>query len=577
MKELVRLARLLARHKGRIALGVGLALASLLANIGLLALSSWFIATMAIAGSLGLAMDYTLPAAGLRALAILRSLGRYAERLANHDATFRILGSLRLWLYRRLEPLAPAGTEGYGGGDLLARLGADVDELDDFYVRGLVPALVALLAGFCILPFLGRYDLRLAWIDGLGLAAAGLAVPAALAASAARPGRERILRSAELRAAVVEDLGGMAELLVLGAADGRADLALAKAEALDRCQRRLGSLKGLGEASMLAASSLAAWAAALVLVGLVGSGTLPRADMAMLTVFVLASFETVLPLPAAIQKLAEMSAAAGRVFELIDAEPPVQERPSSRAGTAAPPPPHAAALSVRDLAFRYAPGSPPVFEGLSFELSRGSRLGLAGPSGVGKSSLVGLLLRFREYQGGSIQLDSRDIRSMAPAEARSYFSVLPQSPFLFHASIRENLLVAAMPDGAPEGHPLGGPEGGPDELEARLLGALADAQLPRPVSGEAREPRREPGLDSDAGEMGGALSRGEIQRVAMARAFLKEAPIYILDEPTEGLDDSTAEALLESISGRLAGKSLIVISHLERDFAIVDQVLRMGR
>ena len=266
----------------------------MLANIGLLALSSWFIASMAIAGSLGAAMDYTLPAVGVRALAIIRAAGRYAERLANHDTTFRILSSLRLWFYERLEPLAPARLAAFRSGDLLARIRADIDTLDDYYVRGIVPAFAALLAGACILPFLSRYDPRLAWIDCLGLVFAGLAAPLALSALAARPGRESLLGSAELRASIVEEIEGMADLIALGAVAAHARRMDETAARLDRSQGRLASLRGVGEAAVVAASSLTVWGSAFVLVAIVGSGGLPRADMAMLTVFVLASFETIL-------------------------------------------------------------------------------------------------------------------------------------------------------------------------------------------------------------------------------------------------------------------------------------------
>ena len=588
MRELVRLARLLGPHRRRLVLGIGLALATVLANIGLLALSSWFIASMAIAGSLGAAMDYTLPAAGVRALAIVRALGRYAERLVNHDTTFRVLGSIRLWFYRRIEPLAPARLAGFRSGDLLARIRADIDTLDDYYVRGVVPAIVALLAGACILPFLSRYDPALAWIDGLGLVAAGLAAPLALACLAARPGRESVARSAELRASIVEEIEGMAELVVLGAAAPRARLMDEVSMRLDSSQRKLNSLQGIGEASIVAASSLSVAGAALVLISLVGSGALPPADMAMLTVFILASFETILPLPTAIQKSGEMAAAARRLFELLDAEPAVADG----SGGAAAAPPISATLSVRDLYFRYTqvaqrplqstssqstpagrytqvaqrplqstssqstPELPFVFDGLSFELPAGSRLGLAGPSGAGKSSLVNLLLRFWDYQGGTIELNGRDLRSFGLDEARRYFSVLPQAPFLYHASIRENLLVAARPEG-----------GEPDPAdEERLLEALEAAQaLGTPVQA-ARRPRFDRRRDG----------QGAVGRRAAAHGPRESLPQKGADLSPRRADrgprrrDRRCAARDDCRSSK--GASILIISHRERDLEIADRV-----
>ncbi len=552
---------------------MALALATLLSNIGLLALSSWFIASMAIAGSLNLAMGYTLPAAGIRALAIIRAAGRYAERLLNHDTTFRILASLRLWFYRRIGPLAPARLEEYRSGDLLARIRADIDGLDDYYVRGLVPAAVALLSASAILPFLARFDGRLALIDGLALAAAGLVVPALLALLAAAPGRAKVRTSAELRASIVEEIEGLSELVVLGAALPHAALMEELDARLCESQRRLNSLGGLGEAGLSAASSLAVWGGSLVLVSLVAAGALPPADLAALSVFVLASFECILPLPAAIQKAGEMAEAARRLFEILDAEPAVSAGSAAKASDSAAEIRSASALglSIRGLGFRYAPGLPTIFEALDLELPAGGRLGLAGPSGVGKSSLFSLLLRFWDYQEGSIELVAGngtqgpasylDLRSLGPDRARSFFSALPQAPFLYHASIRENLLLAAAPGGGP---------GGPG-LEERLLAACEAAQLGDLL---AKLPL---GLDTIVGETGRAVSGGELQRLVLARALLKEAPIYLLDEPTEGLDDATAEALLDAIARRLAGRSVIIISHRERDFRIAERVQRLDR
>ncbi|HTX73549.1 MAG TPA: thiol reductant ABC exporter subunit CydC [Rectinemataceae bacterium] len=559
MRELFRLAALIRPHWRRALLGLALALATLLANMALLALSSWFIATMALAGLAGVVIDYTLPATGVRALAIVRAAGRYVERLVNHDTTFRILGSLRLWFYRRIEPLAPARLVQYRSGDLLSRIRADIDTLDDFYVRGLIPALVAALALACIIPFLAHYDMRLAWIDAVALLAAGAAAPALLAGLAAAPGRQSVEAAAELRAVLVEELEGMAELIALGAAEDHARGLDLVSNRLDAAQRRLSSLTGLGDAALVAGSSLAVWGSAYVLVGLVAGGILPKADLAMLSVLVLASFEAVMPLPTAIQKAGEMAQAARRLFDIIDAEPAIAESASpGREASAAPRPAEvsASAISIRGLRFRYAPGLPPVFDAFDLELPRGGRLGIVGPSGCGKSSLLNVLLRFWEFESGRIEILGQELRGIPVAGLRRQFAVVPQSPFLYHASIRDNLLVALRPEG--------GDARGDDEermreaLEAARLGDLLRS-LPE-------------GLDSTVGETGRALSVGEAQRLALARAFLKDAPIILLDEPTEGLDDRTADELLSAIASHSSGRSLVLISHRERDMGIVDRV-----
>jgi ATP-binding cassette, subfamily C, bacterial CydC len=554
VRNLARLARLMLPQWRWALLGVLLSLLTLLANVGLLALSSWFITSMAIAGVAGLFMDTTLAAAGVRALALARCGGRYAERLVNHGTTFRILADLRIWFFERLEPLAPARLARYRGGDLLSRVRADIDTLDDFFLRGAVPFFVALLGAPCIAAFLARYDARLAWVECAVLTVAGALLPAGLKRLAAGPGKERVERAAELRSLIVEEAQGMAELLALGAVDAHAGKIEQASLALDRSQRRLSSLQGVGEAALLAAGPLAAWAAALFLVPAVSAGGVAPADMAMLLVVMLACVETVMPLPAVIQRGGEMAEAARRLFELADMRPAVVEA-AAVDGRREPVVAQSVALSIRDLRFRYSPDDPWILDGLSLDLPAGACIAIAGPTGAGKSTIVNVLLRFWDYEGGSITATPTssvgyELRGRPSEETRRLFSVVSQPPFVFHASIRENLLLGVA-DAVSD-----------DELLAAMETAqLAD--LVREIPG---------GLDAVVGESGRKLSVGEAQRLAMARALLKEAPVLLLDEPTEGLDDTTAAAFLSAVARRLHGRSVLIISHRERDLAIADCV-----
>jgi ATP-binding cassette, subfamily C, bacterial CydC len=575
MRDLLRLVGLVRPHWRLALLGLFLSLAALLANLGLLALSSWFIASMALAGLAGAVFDYTTAGAGVRALALGRAAGRYAERLVNHDVTFRILSALRVWFYERIEPLAPARLSSYRSGDLLSRIRADIDTLDDFYVRGVVPSIVAVLAVACILPFLAHFDARLAALDAAGLAFAGVLLPLLLRRLSARPGRERVAWAAELRASIVEEVQGMAELVALGAAEAHAGGVEAAGREMDRRQRTLASLQGLGDAGIVAASAVAVWAAAFVLAPVVAGGGLPRADMAMLTVLVLASFETIMPLPGVMQRAGEMAAAARRLFQIIDTEPAVREPAATEPGAEAPAAPAwlpagegapgPVSISVRDLRFRYSPELPWAIDGLSIDLTAGARIGIMGPTGAGKSSIVNVLLRFWDFQAGSIRVRGTDaveydLRSIPTEDARRLFSVVQQAPYLFHASIRENLVIA-LPSPSNSAAPL---------REEALRSALQTAQLTELVASLPD------GLDTVVGETGREVSTGEIQRIAVARALLRDAPVYILDEPTEGLDDSTAGMLLDAVARRLRGRTLVVITHRERELAIVDSIFRLG-
>jgi len=287
--------------------------------------------------------------------------------------------------------------------------------------------------------------------------------------------------------------------------------------------------------------------------GLIGGPTL-----AMLVMLVLASFEAVAPLPTVLQRAGELAAAAQRLFALADASPAAAEpqHPARVPGDG-----RGAAVEVRvqDLRFRYSPQSPWVLDGLSFRVPAGGRLGISGPSGVGKSTLVNLLLRFWDYEQGSITLGSPgvELKSLRAEDALALFSVVPQSPFLFHASIRENLELAFSED-----------QGWDD---AAVQDALDVAQLSAFVRSLPA------GLDTEAGERGRELSAGEVRRLAVARALLKDAPIYVLDEPTEGLDEQTADRLMAALDARLRGKTLLVISHRARDLRFVNSVIQIGR
>jgi ATP-binding cassette subfamily C protein CydC len=560
MRLALRLAALLLPSWRVAALGIFLSLLALAANLSLLALSSWFITSMALAGTVGAFMDYATPAAAIRALALARAGGRYAERLVNHDTTLRILSTIRVWFFRRIEPLAPARLQAHRSGDLLGRIRADVDTLDDFYVRGVVPSLVAVLALGMIVPFLARFDPRIAVIDVAALATGGVLVPLLLRRFSRNPGSERVALSSELRASVVEHAQGMAELIALEAVSFREHSMEQASRQLESRERRLGTLQAAGDAGLIAASSLAAWAAALVLAPCAADGSLPGAELAMVTVLVIATFEAVMALPPVIQRAGELAAAARRLFDLIDTEPAVKEpqAPSAAAGVE---PGKPVGLAIHDLSFRYDADGPWVIDRLSMAMQPGSRLGISGPSGVGKSTLVNLFLRFWDFERGSITLTGTgapvDLRSLRSDAARRLFSVVPQSPFFFHASIRENLALAL-------------PEGSENDEES-LRSAIETAHLSRLVA------TLPDGLETTVGERGHELSAGEARRLAVARALLKDAPIYVLDEPTEGLDEATADSLMAALDVRLRGKSVIVISHRDRDLRFADKVLRFQR
>ncbi|MGM0594217.1 MAG: ABC transporter transmembrane domain-containing protein, partial [Pseudomonadota bacterium] len=305
MSDLLRLLRLLKPYWKWMALGVLLSFLTLLANVGLMAMSGWFIAAMAIAGLAGVNMNYFSPAATIRTFAILRTVGRYGERLVTHEATFRVLAELRVWFYTRLEPLAPARLQQYRSGDLLSRIRSDIDTLDNLYLRILVPVAVALLGLVAVALFLSLYHPTLALIVVAALLLAGAGVPLLVQRLGRRPGREMVAHTSALSAHAVDGLQGMSELLVYGAAERHATQLQHHSRQLSAAQKRMGRLNGLSQAALGLLTNLAAWLVALVAIPLLASGELERPELAMLILFTIAGFEMVMPLPLAFQMLGQ--------------------------------------------------------------------------------------------------------------------------------------------------------------------------------------------------------------------------------------------------------------------------------
>jgi ATP-binding cassette subfamily C protein CydC len=559
VKDLLRLLRLLgpARGwKGReqatvcdwMALGALLALITLVANVALMATSGWFIAAMAVAGAGGVSMNYFTPAALIRAAAILRTLGRYLERLVTHEATLRQVAWLRVWFYAHLEPLAPARLQQFHSGDLFSRIRADIDALDHLYLRTLVPAAVAAAGLALCLAFLAAFDLGVAlFVLGM-LLVAGVLVPLWALARGAAPGRRLVETQAELRSLAVDGIQGLPELLVYGAEAAHAERLYASSLALTADQDRMNAYASLSGGSVTLAANLALWGVlwlAIPLVGPTGSGApIAPPSLALLARFTLAAFEAVAPLPAALQHLGGTLAAARRLFEIVDAEPAVLEP------TGPSPLPQRFDLEVAAVRFSYPGALRPALAGIDLWVPAGGRVAVVGATGSGKSTLFNLLLRFWAPDQGQIRLGGHDLATFRGEDLRRQVAVVSQHSHLFDATIRDNLLLA-----------------NPQAPQGALEQACQAAQIHDFIAGLPE------GYDTWAGETGVRLSGGQARRVAVARALLKDAPILLLDEPTEGLDAPTERALMAAIDQLMRGRTVLLITHRPLGLTAMDEIL----
>ena len=368
---------------------------------------------------------------------MLRTGSRYAERLVTHDATFRFLAGLRVWLFRAAIPLAPARLEEQRGGDLLNRMTADVDSLDAIYLRVIVPSIVAgiavLLVGGVLLwlaPAAAAIVVALALL-------VGIALPLAMRRIGAAPGQAIAAATARLRTRIVEGVQGLAELKVYQADGRHAEAVLGENETLMAAQRRMARLSGISTALSGLAGQLAALAILALGVAGVAAGVLPGPAVALMMLGALALFDALVPLPLAFQNLGRTRAAARRLLDFAALEPLVRD-PATPAAA-----PAGNALVLSDVSYRYRPGDRPALTGIDLVLAEGQRVAVLGPSGSGKSTLAALILRFRDPDAGSITLGGTDLRALPQAEIWRRVAYLSQRSQIFAGTIRDNLLIGA--------------------------------------------------------------------------------------------------------------------------------------
>ena len=500
---------------------------TVLAGAGLFFTASTLLARAALHPPL---YTLTLLVTGVRFFGIARGVFRYLERLLSHDATFRYLAGLRARVFEALIPRVPGG-EGLGGGALQERILGDVARLEPVPVRFVVPLLGSLLVLLLIAPFLGRYHPGLAaWVVGGFLAAGGLFPALAFLGARRARGAKGPLGEA-LRQRSAELAEGLPELLAYGAADRFLAEIASTARALAEVDRREARALALGEAGADLAAGVAL--AGLFVAGAQATGSgLPPTLLPGLVLAGFAAFEAVRPLAQSGALLAEAEAAWRRLKRLLAAPVAAPEPGSPR------PLPPGYDLALERVWVRYPGAREAALKGASLELPEGSGLLLTGPSGAGKSTVAWVWLRFLLPEAGEARHGGTPIPALAGEDARRRVVYLEPDPHVFPTTPRENLKLTR-----------------PDAREEELWEALRAAQL------EDRIRALPQGLDTPLGPGGVELSGGEARRLSIARALLKGAPIWFLDEPTEGLDAATEARLLATLSPLLAQKSTLWISH----------------
>jgi ATP-binding cassette subfamily C protein CydCD len=528
---------------GWVLLSVLLGSLTIASSVGLLGTSAWLIAMAAMHPDLSV---LSIAIVGVRFFGIARGVFRYLERLSTHSVTFRLLAKLRVWFYSRLEPLAPARLMEFHSGDLLNRILADVQTLENFYVRAVAPSCVALVISGGMALLLGHFNPQLGWAY-LGFALLlGAAVPLLVYGLSRTPGSVLLRQRALLRSRLVDMLQGLPDLLAFQAERETFDQLRAVSGTYDALQRRQARTAGFGAGASVLLANLGMWSILVLVVPSVSAGRLPGVMLPVLTLMTLSSFEAVAAMPLAVQNLSESLQAGRRLFEVVDTDPEVRERSGGRVL----PRLERLNLRVQHLVFSYPSTSHPALQEISFSLNAGGRLALVGPSGAGKSTLLALLMRYWEYRRGSIQLGSIELHDLSAPDVRSQLGLLSQRSYFFNDTVRANLLLAR-----------------PEANEEQLYAAAAAAQIHDFILSLPA------GYDTQIGERGLRLSGGERQRLAIARVLLQDAPILLLDEPTAHLDPASEAAVLDTVLAVSSGKSLLLATHRLLRMEAMDEIL----
>jgi ATP-binding cassette, subfamily C, bacterial CydC len=528
----------------RLALAALLGVLTILFGVGLMATAGYLISRAAERPAV---LSLTVAIVGVRFFALSRPIARYLERLASHDLALRSLGAARAHVYDRLERLSPAQLRAHRQGDLLSGFVADVDSLQNLYLRGLLPPVVALVAGAGAVAVVAAILPAAGLVLAAGLVAAGVAVPFAAAALARRSAALEAPARAALSSEVVETLAGGAELVAYGRVGGRLERICDADRSLVRVARRAALADGTGEGLRVLVTGATVAGVLALAVSSHATGVLDGTLIALLALASLAAFEAVQPLPEALRELRATIASGERILDLTGSEPAVT-------GPAEPVPfPQGRfAIVLEDVRVRYAPGEPPALDGVSLRLEPGRRVALLGPSGGGKTTVVNLLLRFIDPEAGRVTLGGRDLRDFRQEDVRGAVAVAGQDSHLFSTSIRENLRLAR-------------PEATDDELED----ALRRARILEWVRGLPN------GWDTLVGEEGRELSGGQRQRLVVARALLADAPVLVLDEPTAHLDGPTAERLIDDVLDTAGDRTVLLITHRSEGLDRMNEVVRL--
>ncbi|NUW72715.1 cysteine/glutathione ABC transporter ATP-binding protein/permease CydC [Vibrio mediterranei] len=531
MRDLLPYLKLYKKHWFGLSLGMLLSFATLFASIGLLTLSGWFISAAAVAG-LTIAREtfnYMLPGAGVRGAAMARTAGRWGERVVSHNATFKLLTDLRIFFFTKLAPLIPGKAVNIRDADMLNRLVADVDAMDHVYLRLVSPIIVGVFGILCLTAVLCWFDMTLGLTLGAILMLLLITWPIVFYRLGSKNGEALTLNKAELRIRTLDWLQGYSELTLFGAESRYRKAIVTAQDKLITNQLVHAKISGMAQGLLILANGwlliLMLWLAADGV-----GGNQPDPLIALMAFATMASFELLMPIAGAFQYLGQTLTSAKRLNEVILATPEVTfpDDPVTHSNEYS--------IDIDHVCFSYPDANEKALRDVSLSVKGGHRLAIVGQTGSGKSTLLQLISRYWDVDQGKITLAGAQIQNWSERQLREATSIVSQKVDILNGTLRDNLFMAK-----------------PSASDDELIAALDKVDLAHLAEGN--------GLDAWLGDGGRQLSGGEKRRIGIARALLHDAPILLLDEPTEGLDKKTEQQIMQLFDQHFNSKTVIFITH----------------
>ena len=484
-------------------------------------------------------------------IAVLRGILHYVEQYCNHFIAFKLLAIIRHKVFASLRKLCPAKLEGRDKGNLISIITTDIELLEVFYAHTISPIAIATLTSIIMVIFIGRYH----WLAGLLALAAylivGVAIPMWNGKRGSQKGMEFRTSFGELNSFVLDSLRGLDETIQYGQGEKRKEQMTGQSKNLAGMQEDLSKMEGSQRSFTNMVILLASFGMLALTIWLYAKGEMGFEGILTCTIAMMGSFGPVVALSSLSNNLNQTLASGERVLSLLEETPLVEEIPGDVETFGAESMEYEfTGAEAENVTFAY--GEEVILDNYSLKLQPGKITGIHGASGSGKSTLLKLLMRFWDVQDGSVSVDGTDVRKIPTKHLRDMESYVTQETHLFHDSIANNIAIA-KPGASRE-----------EIMEAAKKASIHDFIMTLPK-----------GYDTEVGELGDTLSGGEKQRIGIARAFLHECPLILLDEPTSNLDSLNEGIILKSLKESAEKKTVVLVSHRVSTMNVADVVYEM--